>query len=96
MHLVTPGAKFPLGRVVITGGAMTALVRNLDAVGYYLERHARGDWGDIPREDAEENDLSLTDGCRILSAYILEDSTRIWVITEGDRSTTTVMLPHEY
>lgn len=60
-----------------------------------LSRHVRGDWGDLDEEDKKENELSVTEGFRILSAYGKGDS-RLWVITEADRSATTILLPREY
>jgi hypothetical protein len=55
-----------------------------------------GDWGDLDEEDRRENERSLEDGCRLLSAYHLRDGTKIWIITEADRSATTLLLPSEY
>jgi hypothetical protein len=62
----------------------------------YLDRHAAGDWGELSPEDIQENELSVREGYRILSAYSLRDGTRIYVITEADRSSTTILLPEEY
>lgn len=87
-------AKFPLGRLLITPGAQAALT-NEDAL-TALSRHAQGDWGDLETEDREENELSLREGFRILSSYRSESGTKFWVITEADRSATTVLLPEEY
>jgi hypothetical protein len=61
-----------------------------------LRRHWRGDWGDVDAEDKAENDYSLMHDLRLLSAYTLADGTRIWIITEADRSVTTILLPSEY
>jgi len=61
----------------------------------FLRRHAAGDWGDICGADRRENELSLEHGWRVLSSYTVGD-TRIWVITEADRSATTILLPEEY
>lgn len=92
----THNAKFNLGRTLITPGALAAL-RNAEATPCtYLERHAVGDWGDLCQEDREENDLSLVEGFRLLSAYFLPDMTKIWIITEADRSATTILPPDEY
>jgi hypothetical protein len=60
-----------------------------------LARHASGDWGDVPPEDADENRLSIEHGFRVLSSYSV-DGERIWIITEADRSATTLLLPEEY
>jgi hypothetical protein len=88
--------SFPLGRLVSTPGALEAIERAGDAPLPYLARHAKGDWGDLTQEDKAENELALEEGLRILSAYRLADGTRIWVITEADRSATTILLPEEY
>lgn len=88
-------SKFPLGQVVATPGALEAL--RYDDLGSLMDRHARGDWGDVCDEDKRLNDRALKDGTRLLSAYTLMDgTTRIWIITEADRSATTVLLPEEY
>lgn len=92
----TPKAKFNLGKILITPGALEAL-RHADDQGFkYLFRHACGDWGDVWAGDREENDLSMTEGFRLLSVYKLPDQTKIWIITEADRSATTILLPDEY
>lgn len=63
----------------------------------YVSRHARGDWGDVCDEDKRLNDRARKDASRLLSAYTLMDgTTRVWIITEADRSATTVLLPDEY
>jgi len=87
-------AKFPLGRVLITPG-IEREVSPLDVIAG-LKRHAKGDWGDVPEEDWEENEFSLREGFRLLSAYYGTKGTRFWIITEHDRSATTVLLPEEY
>ena len=92
--MTTP--RFPLGRTVATPGALVALVRARETPLPYLVRHAAGDWGDLDQDDRAENECALKDGCRILSAYRLADHTRIWIITEADRSVTTILLPDEY
>ena len=61
-----------------------------------LDRHTSGDWGDVCAEDAQANDEALRDGDRLLSEYMSEKGSRVWVITEWDRSLTTVLLPEEY
>jgi len=62
----------------------------------FLRRHQSGDWGDMTDEDKGENEFSVDKELRIFSAYRLKDETKIWIITEADRSTTTVLLPSEY
>jgi len=61
-----------------------------------MRRHARGDWGDCCKGDREANDLALKDGSRIFSVYRDRYGTKVWIITEADRSATTVLLPGEY
>jgi len=87
---------FPLGQVVATPGALDALEYAEQTPVEFLARHARGDWGVVDEEDGTENDLSVKQGFRILSAYLLSTSVKIWIITEADRSATTILLPEEY
>ena len=89
-------ALFPLGRLVATPGAL-ALLRSAgeDLLPTLLERHRSGDWGDVPPEDARENEFSVRYGFRIVSSYRVDEE-RLWVITEADRSATTLLLPSEY
>jgi hypothetical protein len=91
-----PSAKFDAGRIVATPGALNALSRSGEDVAGYLARHLAGDWGDVPPEDALENDVAVSQGSRVLSAYRLADGTALWVITEADRSSTCLLLPDEY
>jgi len=88
--------KFSLGQVVATPGALAALQEAQDSFWPYLQRHSEGDWGEVNAEDAAENELSLRDGFRLLSAYTIAGGIKIWVITERDRSATTVLQPEEY
>lgn len=87
---------FPLGQTVATPGALEAFARTGETPLPFLARHANGDWGVVDEHDKAENDLSVEHGFRILSAYRLADSTKIWIITEADRSSTTILLPEEY
>jgi hypothetical protein len=89
-------ARFPLGSVVATPGALRALAEAGNSPQEFLNRHIAGDWGELDQEDRQENELSIANGLRILSAYCLRDGTRIWVITEADRSSTCLLLPEEY
>lgn len=89
-------AKFPLGQLVSTPGCLEAFVSSGASPMEYIARHASGDWGEVDADDARENELSVAQGFRILSAYRLPDDTRIWIITEADRSATTCLLPEEY
>jgi hypothetical protein len=86
---------FPLGRLLITPAARDLLeLQDLDPLLFAI-RHGKGEWGDLDDEDKAENDLSVKEGFRILSAYVTPMG-RIWVITEADRSHTTILLPSEY
>ena len=85
--------KFPLGDTVITANARETL--DPADVQQGLSRHASGDWGNIPPEDAELNEFGLKHGERLFSAYG-EGEGRFWVITERDRSVTTVLMPQDY
>lgn len=87
--------KFLLGNVVATPGALALLAQHSQTAAIFLDRHVSGDWGDISREDRLANDEALLYGERLLSAYVLGQD-RLWVITEADRSSTCVLLPHEY
>ena len=89
-------SKFPLGRIVGTPGALSALAQTAQTPNEFLDRHVQGDWGDLDEHDRNENEFSLREGFRILSAYHLKDETKIWIITEADRSSTTILLPEEY
>ena len=87
--------RLALGRVVATRGALgLALSHGLD-LSALLGRHASGDWGDVCAADAQANDLALDGAARLLSAYDTAAG-RLWIITEADRSATTVLLPSEY
>jgi len=89
-------ALFPLGQLVATPGALAALARARHTPLDFLSRHVRGDWGELDKEDRRENELSLKRGFRLLSSYRTNAGEKIWVITEADRSVTTVLLPDEY
>lgn len=90
-----PDITFPLGRLLITPGAQSALESCDYSPLNLLFRHKRGDWGDISPEDRGENERAIRNGDRIFSAYNL-DEFKFWVITEADRSATTILLPEEY
>jgi hypothetical protein len=91
-----PSVRFPLSRIVGTPGALEALARTGETADSFLARHSIGNWGDLDETDKTENEIAVSRGFRILSAYRLADGTRIWVITEADRSSTTILLPEEY
>ena len=96
---------FPLGDCCMTSGVAKLVSQQSLSIQDYLLRHQCGDWGTVGKEDAAENELSLKEGYRLLSAYeILQQggndektaTIKIWIITEADRSTTTILLPNEY
>jgi hypothetical protein len=87
---------FPLGRIVATPGALAALERANQSAALFLTRHAGGDWGELDRADIAENEFSLAHGFRLLSSYRTGIGEKLWIITEADRSATTVLLPDEY
>jgi len=98
MTTVTMVPKFSLGMVVVTPGVQALLKfpqMPVVELSMYINRHACGDWGDVHPDDVGANDRSLEDGTRLLSAYVLNGE-KIWIITEADRSVTTVLLPDEY
>jgi hypothetical protein len=88
--------RFQLGRLPSTPGVLRALEKNNQGVLEFIQRHATGDWGDVCEEDRKENELSLKHGFRLISVYSLNDGTKIWIISEANRSATTLLLPEEY
>lgn len=89
------GPAFSLGRLLATPGALEALAgRGLTPIDL-ISRHAAGDWGDLGEEDAQANERALQEGSRLFSSYRIE-GVKFYVITEADRSATTVLLPQEY
>jgi hypothetical protein len=87
-------AKFPLGRLVATANAASCL--SPAEISSALRRHLLGDWGDLDEEDKQTNERALVEGTRLFSAYHAADGTKFWIITEWDRSVTTVLLPEDY
>ncbi len=87
---------FELGKVVGTPSAIKKLEEAKLTPSDLLDRHVHGDYGDLHEEDREANELAVKDGERILSSYPIPGHVRIWIITEADRSSTTLLLPHEY
>jgi hypothetical protein len=87
---------FPLGRLISTPGALQALEASAESALSYLTRHLHGDWGDLDEEDCKANERALAYGDRLFSSYKLKDDTKLWIITEADRSSTTILLPSEY
>ncbi len=88
--------RFLLGQVVATPGALRALEVSGESPLEYLRRHVSGDWGELDEEDRRENELSLREGFRLVSSYHLKSGDKLWIITEADRSVTTLLLPDEY
>ena len=88
-------APLPLGRVVATPGALKLLSEMGRNPFGYIARHAAGDWGDLCAFDRRQNEIALRDGYRVFSSYDAPEG-RVWIITEADRSITTILLPEEY
>ena len=88
------GWRFPAGRVVMTRGAWSELPYE-DVVEAFV-RHLAGDWGELDEHDRQQNELGLQHGGRLFSRYVSRQGTAFWIITEWDRSVTTVLLPMEY
>jgi hypothetical protein len=86
--------KFPLGHLVATPGVIENILH--EDIQSALNRHASGDWGELCTHDRRANNRALIEGQRLLSAYDSKDKTRFWIITEWDRSVTTILLPMEY
>ncbi|MBX7208543.1 MAG: hypothetical protein K1X78_09545 [Verrucomicrobiaceae bacterium] len=86
--------QFSLGRILATPGALEALTQG-DIHGA-IARHSLCEWGDLDHEDKQANADALTHGGRLLSAYHSQNQIKFWIITEADRSATTVLLPDEY
>ena len=90
--------KFELGRVVMTAAVAEFIADNpnaAEALNWSIARHHSGDWGCMDEEDKRENDFAVENGFRIFSAYTVVGS-KIWIITEADRSSTTVLFPEDY
>ena len=93
-------SKFNLGQMLMTRGVNDKVAESSEFARFAfssLKRHASGDWGDICREDKEENELALREGdLRLFSAYESAGLPKIWIVTEADRSATTILFPEEY
>lgn len=87
---------FPLGQIVATPGALDALEQAGQSAHELLTKHAHGEWGTLSDEDWRENNFAVTRSLRLLSAYHLTTGEKLWIITEADRSATTLLLPAEY
>lgn len=89
-----PTRSFSLGRVVATPGLIEAVPQHEYTAA--LRRHVACDWGEVCDEDKRANDRALEEGTRLLSAYRSSEGVKFWIITEADRSATTLLLPEEY
>ena len=89
-----PIAKFRLCKIVSTPNALSQLTQ--DDILLAIQRHQAGDWGDVGAHDRAANDQALVEGTRILSVYHAANGTKFWLITEADRSVTTILLPEDY
>ncbi len=87
---------FSLGQIVATPGALAALQKAGQQPQEFLSRHVSGEWGELSEEDRQENQISLERGYRLLSSYRTNADEKLWLITESDRSVTTILLPEEY
>lgn len=85
-----------IGQVLVTPRVMAALTEAGQFPEPFLDRHINGDWGDLDEEDKSANNWAVDNEARILSAYHTEKGQKIWIITEADRSATTLLLPDEY
>lgn len=88
--------RFELGKIVATTGAIETLAQAKIEPLTLITRHVTGDWGNMVEEDKLANVEAVTHGNRVFSSYLLENGKNIWVITEWDRSYTTLLLPDEY
>lgn len=92
--LTQPNILFPFGQIVATPNALNTI--QPEEIKKGLFRHLEGDWGDLDPEDKRANELALHEGTRLLSAYHAQDKLKYWIITEADRSVTTILLPEDY
>ena len=97
--MVNDISEFPMGQIVMTRGVSDEIAENILFSKFVLgslKRHAQCDWGDLNKEDTASNNSALKTGGRLFSAYIKEELKKIWIITEWDRSVTTILFPDEY
>jgi hypothetical protein len=93
-HVDEPCPKFPFGRIVATPNALNQ-IPNPEILNA-LSRHVRGDWGTLDKQDWNANEQALMHGGRLFSIYVSSQNIKFWIITENDRSATTVLLPEDY
>ena len=96
MQQIKKQRVFNLGQILATPGALAALQKAGQEPSDFLGRHVACDWGDLSDEDQKENNYSLENGFRLLSSYRTNAGDKLWIITEADRSATTLLLPEEY
>ena len=90
------GPRFELGRIIVTPGALAALDAAGQASAEFLSRHQRGDWGEVYVADKQENEFALKYGFRLAASYQTAKGEELMIVTEADRSATTILLPEEY
>lgn len=95
-HSAARQLALPLGKLLSTPGAIRIMTRHQIDPATLLLRHRTGDWGELDAEDWAANDAARRNGGRILSVYHLDQTTRLWIITEADRGSTCILLPEEY
>ena len=88
--------RFRAGQLVMTTGVNDLVQRGALNPAPYIQRHLNGDWGDLCDEDRRSNDAALKNGDRLFSSYRITPDLKLWIITEWDRSVTTLLLPDEY
>ncbi len=88
--------KFSIGKTLATPAALQALEQSGQSPAFFLDRHIQGDWGLVSDDDKRANDEALISGERLLSAYRTLKGVKLWIITEADRSSTTILTPQEY
>ena len=91
---IVPIAILRIGRIVATPNALNSITQDDILLG--IQRHQAGDWGNVTEDNRTANDRALVKGTRILSAYVAANGTKFWLITEADRSVTTILLPEDY
>ena len=99
MSTNSAATRFSFGQLVFTRGVNDRVADDVQFAKFVTEslgRHAKGDWGDLGQEDKQENEFSLKEGFRLLSAYERNGLPKIWIITEADRSATTILFSDEY
>ena len=96
LHFLSDAPRFAPGRLLITPAALAVLAAQGVSCYALIARHVLGDWGDLDQGDRALNESALDRAQRLLSSYHLPDGSKIWIVTEADRSATTVLLPSEY